>query len=264
MSADAPGFRMPELSLRVIHVWRRNMEVWRTYIYSSLVGNFLDPVFMLIGLGLGLGGFIGKIGEISYIQYLAPGMVASTAMYTAAFEGTFSAYTRMGPQRTYESIIMTPVNIEEVVLGEILWGATKAMISSCAILLIMLILGLVKSPMAVLVIPSVFVIGIMFSSMALLFTSISPSYEFFSYFFTLVLTPMFILSGIFFPLEVLPEWLLPVAWMLPLTHSAAMTRGLIMGDFSALMLLLNIAWMLIFATVAFLMASWKIRRRIIV
>ena len=250
------------LSTRFFTMWRRNFVVWLTYWRSSLVGNLLDPLFMLLGLGLGLGESIKEIGGMSYIQFIAPGVIASAGMYAATFECTFSTYTRMVPQKTFDSILMTPMTLDDVVAGEILWGATKAMESSAAILLVMVLLPMHLTPSwwALLVIPVSLLVGLMFASMALVYTSYSPAYDFFSYYFTLALTPQFLLSGIFFPIEGMPHWVQWISELMPLTHAVNLMRSLVMGWVRS-GLWLDMLWVLGFAALMYFLAARRMRRR---
>ena len=252
-----------KLTLGAVRVWRRNLRVWLTYWQASVIGNFLDPMFMLLGLGFGLGKSIERIEGLSYIQFLAPGIIASTAMYTATFENTYGTFTRMEPQKTFDSILMTPVTVEDVAAAEILWGATKAMLTSCAILLVMLALplDLVKSPWALMIPPVGLLVGLMFSTVAVLYTSYTPSYDFFSFYFTLGLTPMFLLSGIFFPLSNMPEWVQTVSWFLPLTHAVNLTRSLVMGWVEP-QLAWDAVWIAAFTAALFSLAVRRLKKRL--
>lgn len=253
------------LSLRFLKITERNFRVWLTYWRSSLVGNFLDPLFMLLGLGLGLGESIKEIGGMSYIQFIAPGIIASAGMYSATFECTFSTYTRMEPQKTFDSILMTPIMLDDIVAGEILWGAIKGLESSLAILIVMALLPMNLTPSwwGLGVIPISLLSGLMFASMALLYTSYSPSYDFFSYFFTLALTPQFLLSGIFFPLENMPSWVQFLSKFMPLTHAVNLNRSLVMGTIKG-ELWWDVLWIVIFITIMFLFALRRMRKRMMV
>ena len=251
------------LSLRVLKVWARNLKVWSKYYKASLLGNIGEPILYLAALGYGLGRFIPEIEGMPYIEFLAPGLVASAAMYSATFECTFGSFTRMTEQKTYDAIIVTPVSIEEVIAGDILWGTTKSLISGLAMVGVMALFGLIDSWMVVLVPLVVILEGLVFSSMAMLATSYSPSYEFFSYYFTLAISPMFLFSGIFFPISSLPEWAGKIAWCLPLTHVVNLTRSLFSGELGWPMLV-DLAWLALFSSVLFVLSIQKMRRRLIV
>ncbi|MEE8423967.1 MAG: ABC transporter permease [Thermodesulfobacteriota bacterium] len=253
----------PEISLRFGHVWRRNFDVWRKYYKASLVGNLGEPFLYLIALGFGVGRFIQEIEGVSYLQFIAPGLVAASAMNSASFECTFGSFTRMTVQKTFHAVVATPISMEEVVVGDIFWGASKSLLSGTVILLAVFAIGLISSPFFLLIIPLIFLVGIMFASLAMIITAIAPSYDFFSYFFTLAVSPMFLFSGIFFPLNDLPEWAQALAWMLPLTHVVNIFRSLAFGTIS-LSIFFDLLWICVFTWVVFCFSVKKVKDRLIV
>lgn len=214
----------------IIAVWQRNFLVWRKLMGASLVVHFGEPFIYLLGLGYGLGLFIGKMAGMPYLAFLASGFVASTAMNTASFEAMWSVYTRMVPQRTYEALLATPVEVDDIIIGELLWCATKSTIAGCAILIVAVFLGAVSDISAVLSIPLLFLTGFCFGAMAMVVTALAKGYEFFSYYITLVITPMFILCGVFYPTSTLPLALQGAVQFLPLTHAVALVRPLVTGQ----------------------------------
>ena len=230
MSALAGIF--PPLTHRVFRVWQRQFDVWRVYARPFLVGNVVDPIIFIVGMGLGLGGLVTGLGEGTYIEFIAPGALAFMPMYAAAFENTFGSYTRMMVQRTYDAIFMTPVTLEEIVVGEILWAGTMSIIGGLGILVVLVALGLVGSAWVLLTPVVVFLTGLAYGAMGLYYASFAPSYPFMGYFFTIVLTPMLMLSGIFFPLSQLPSTIHAIAWFFPLTHAVVLFRALVWGTVS--------------------------------
>lgn len=212
----------------------RNLRVWRTYLWASLIGNLGEPLLYLAAIGFGIGSLIGENGVygIPYDVFLAPGILVSTCMYTATFETTFGSFTRMKPQKTFDAILVTPVNIAELATGEVYSSAMKSGLGALIVLCVISAFGLVKSPLAILTIPLGFLVGYAFGALGLVFTAIAPDYSFFNYFFTLVMAPMFLLSGIFFPVSVLPEWAQILANILPLTHAVNISRSLCLGTLS--------------------------------
>ena len=210
-------------------VARRNLVVWRHYAAPSALGNFGEPVLYLLALGFGLGGIVPPIGGMSYAEFLAPGLIVSTVMYTATFEGCFGSYTRLTVQGTFEAMLATPVTVRELVAGEILFGGIKATFGAAAVLTVITLFGLVPSALAILTLPLAFVAGLMFMAMALSITALSKSYESFNYYFTLLVAPMFLFSGVFFPLDRAPSWAAALAQVLPLTHVVAISRALVRG-----------------------------------
>jgi lipooligosaccharide transport system permease protein len=225
-------------------------------------GIAVEPFIMLVGLGFGLGAYIQDFGELSYAEFLAPGVVTSYAMWHACFDSTYGAYLRMETHHIYEAVLFTPLGPEDIVVGEILWAATRGVLSSLAVLVVAAAFGLVGSPLAALAIPAAFLVGLMFASIAMLMTATASTIGAINNFFTLFLLPMFWVGGVFFPLERLPEALQVASWALPITPSVALIRGLMAGELSWWMLLWTLE-LLAFGTVALWLASRLMRRRLI-
>ncbi len=190
-----------------LRVAARNLAVWRQYATASALGNFGEPLLYLVALGYGLGRVVPPIDGQSYAEFIAPGLVVSTTMYTATFEGTFGAYTRLVTQGTFEAMLATPLTVREIVAGEVLWGGAKSTFGATVVLGVIFAFGLVPSWMCLGVLPLAFVAGLMFYAMALTATGLSKSYEFFNYYFTLLVAPMYLFSGVFFPSTVPPSGL---------------------------------------------------------
>ena len=222
-------FRLPAFSLRFIHIWRRNRLVWSKLAIPSMLGNLADPMLYMLGLGYGLGAMLPEVGGLPYIAFLAAGTVCSSTMMSASFETMYSGFSRMHVQKTWDAIMNTPVTLDDVLLGEAVWAASKSFLSGMAVLVVAWALGLIASPLALLVIPLVFLTGFAFASLGLIMTALSPSYDFFMYYFTLAITPMMLVSGVFFPVDQLPAWLQGVAQALPLSHAISIARALMNG-----------------------------------
>ncbi|MGD8311069.1 MAG: ABC transporter permease, partial [Gammaproteobacteria bacterium] len=197
-------WQLPRLRPGAIAVWRRNILVWRKLLVPAILMNFGEPVLYLLGLGFGLGRFVGEMAGMPYLVFLASGIIASSAMTTATFEGMYSVFTRMVPQKTYEAILATPLEVDDILAGEMLWCGTKSLFSGMAILAVATVLGVTSSWQALWVIPVVFLIGLCFAGPALIMSSLATNYDFFNYYFVLVITPMFVLCGVFYPLDSLP------------------------------------------------------------
>lgn len=196
---------MKPFSWRFIRVWQRNRDVFFRLWHSEAPGFVAEPIIILLAMGLGLGAYVGLVDGQRYIEFIAPGIIASYGMFSASFECTYGSFMRMEYQKTYDAIIATPLNVEDVIAGEIFWGATRSLMTGTVILAIAAAFQLVPSPWA-LVIPVVsFLAGIMFASIAILFTSIVPAIYSFNYFFTLFIMPMFFF-GERFPLPPYPRW----------------------------------------------------------
>jgi lipooligosaccharide transport system permease protein len=255
-------WRAPSLSLRFVPVWRRNFLVWRKLAFASVLGNIADPLLYMVALGYGIGAIIGDVGGMPYIAFIGTGMVCQSAMFTASFEGMYSAFSRMQMQRTWEAIINAPIALDDVVLAEWAWAATKAVMSTAAILLVLVVLGHGRTWLALGVLPVGFLVGLVFGAFGLVMNALAPGYDFFTYFFTLVLTPMLLLSGVFFPVDQLPAWLQAIASVLPLKHAIDLARPLMLGRLPA-NALLHVAVLGAYAAAAYWVALALTRRRLL-
>jgi len=196
---------------------------------SSIALNFVEPVLYLAALGLGLGAFVKDINGVPYIKYIAPGIIASSSMFAAVYECTYGTYVRMTFQKTFEAILATPVGIDELIAAELSWGATKSMFYGSIIMIVIAAFGLVDSEFIILAIPVLLLSGLIFAEISMIFTAIVPGIESFNYVFTLVMTPMFLFSGIFFPIDGLPPIVSKIAYFTPLYHLVNICRSFAAG-----------------------------------
>jgi lipooligosaccharide transport system permease protein len=235
------------------------MKTWKVNFFPPL----LEPIFFLVAMGYGLGSFVQPIQGLSYIQFIAPALVSISIMYSSFFECTYGSFVRMYFQKTFDAIIATPISIEEVIAGELLWGATRSLISSIIVLAVVGAFGLISSPLFILILLVAFLGGLMFSTIAMVFTSLAPSIDFFNYPAFLFITPMFLLSGTFFPLTSLPPFMQVFAKaFLPLTHVVNLTRGLIIGNLET-SLLISLIWIAAVTPVFFVLSINLMKRRLI-
>jgi lipooligosaccharide transport system permease protein len=218
-------------------VFRRNLLVWRKLLVPSLVGNIAEPLITLVAFGYGLGALVGQMqlgGQaVPYILFLASGAICMSAMNAASFEALYSAFSRMHVQRTWDGIMNAPVQLDDVVMAEMLWAAFKSLFTTTVILGVMLALGISTSPWLLLAWPLLGLVGIVFSSIALIFNALAKGYDFFTYYFTLFLTPTMFVSGVFFPREQLPGFMQAFAQWLPLTAAVELIRPLFLGQLPA-------------------------------
>ncbi|TCP20367.1 ABC transporter permease [Simplicispira metamorpha] len=230
-------WRLPEVSGRWWPVFLRNLLVWRKLAIPSLVGNIAEPLMWLVAFGYGMGALVGQLqvgGQpVPYILFLASGSICMSAMNAASFEALYSAFSRMHVQKTWDGIMNAPVSLDNIVLAEMLWAAFKALFTVTAILGVMLALGISHSPKLLVAWPVLLGVGVMFSSIALIFNALAKGYDFFTYYFTLVLTPMMFLSGVFFPREQLPPLVRHISDWLPLTNAVELVRPLFMDQWPA-------------------------------
>jgi lipooligosaccharide transport system permease protein len=252
----------PMLSLRFIPVWQRHFLVWRKLAIPSILGNLADPLIMLFGLGYGLGAVLGSIGGSSYFAFLAAGFLASSTMYAASFEALFSAFSRMHVQRTWEAIVNAPMTLDDVLAGEWAWAASKAFAAGACMLLVVGIAGYASFPTALATLPVIVLLGLAFGALALSVNALASGYDFFSYYMTLALTPMMMLSGVFFPIDPLPPAVQAVAKAFPLYHGVQLVRPLLQGALPEA-ILLHAGVLVGYAMAGFYAATVLTRRRLL-
>jgi lipooligosaccharide transport system permease protein len=216
----------PRIALRV---WLRDAINFSNLWRGALLPTFLDPLFYLLAMGFGLGTYLASVQGISYKDFIAPGLVASAAMWAASFETTYNIYIKMKEARLYDAMVATPVEVPDVVGGELAWAATRSLVYGAAFLVVITLFGLVDSWWAIAVPPFLFVGGLCFASIGMLFTVLINKIDLYSYFFTLFITPMFLFAGIFFPLDKLPDAVEVLAWFTPLYHLVNVVRELCTG-----------------------------------
>lgn len=255
-----PLYAAPRVSWRFWPVLLRNWLVWRKLAVPSMIGNIAEPLITLVAFGYGLGSLVGQVQGLPYIEFLASGSVAVSAALAATFEALYSAYSRMQVQRTWESIMNAPVSLDDIVFAEMLWAALKALFSVSAILVVIFLLGISRAPTLLLALPVLGFVGITFASIALVFNALAKGYDFFTYYFTLVLTPMTFLSGVYFPIGQMPPWLQQVAHVLPLTAAVELVRPLVLGNWP-LHVWQPLAILVAYATSGYFIALVLTRRR---
>ena len=241
-------------------VWRRNFLVWRKLIAAAVLSNLADPLIMLFGLGYGLGALLPSVEGMSYIAFFAAGQLCTATMFTASFESMFSGFARMQGQKTWDAILYAPLTIDDIVAGEIVWAASKAWLTGSTILGVAAVFGLATSPGVLLALPAAFLVGLAFSAMGLVMCVLARGWDFFSYYMTLVMTPMMMISGVFFPAEQLPAPLVAIAKALPLYHGVHIVRPLVAGAPPA-DLWLHVAVLLAYAAAGYAAAIYFARRR---
>ena len=224
----------PRLSMRWWPVFQRNLLVWRKLALPSLLANIGEPLLWLVAFGYGLGAMVGRVPthgqEVPYILFLASGSICMSAMNVASFEALYSAFSRMHVQKTWDGILNTPISLDDVVLAEMLWAGFKALFSVIAILGVMLALKISLSPKLILVPPILLIAGVTFASMALVFNAKAKGYDFFTYYFAVLLSPMMFLSGVFFPRTQLPAFAQAITDWLPLTAAVELVRPLFLDQ----------------------------------
>jgi len=258
--------RIMNLSWRFIRVWNRNLVVYRKIWLVNFLVPLLEPFLYLTAFGVGLGAMIGKVQyngqELSYVAFIAPGLLAITIMYNSFFENTYASFVRMYYQKTFDAMMATPLSLEDIIAGEIFWGATKSAIAASVMLIVISLFGLAHFPHGLLVLPMSFLGGLAFGTVGMVFTGIIPTIDMFNLPIFLFISPMFLFSGTFFPISALPGWAQLLSSALPLTHLVNLCRSFCLGelppDFA-----LGVAYITIILVVFFPVAMYVMRKRLI-
>lgn len=253
---------MDRAGIRWYSVWRRNALAWQKSACTALLGGFVEPLLYLLALGYGLGVFIHNAEEVSYSVFLTSGILSSSAMNAATFEGLYLAYTRMEVLRTWDGMLSAPLDISDIVIGEVLWMGTKSMLSAGLILLVTTALKLTVEWSACWVLLVTFVAGLCFGGMALLVTSFARSYQFFVYYITLVITPMTLLSGVFFPFLSLPVPIRAGMVCLPLYHLVETVRSLTSGH-TKIGIFAHIMVLILYTGITIRVTIWQLQKRLL-
>jgi lipooligosaccharide transport system permease protein len=218
------GWRAHKVLERDILVYRRN--------WSIIVSGFFEPVFYLLGIGFGLGTLVGDVGDIPYAAFVAPGLMATTAMNGALMESTFNLFFKLKYARTFDAILSTPLGPADVAVGEVSWSLTRGLIYAIGFLLVMLVLGLVLAPTAILAIPAALLVGLAAASVGMAATTWMRKWQDFDL-ISVITTPMFLFSGTFFPISVYPDWLRMLVELTPLYRGVHLLRACTTGTLEA-------------------------------
>lgn len=253
----------PDLSWPlVVKVLHRNLLVFKKNWKANIMFNFIEPLLYLWALGFGLGAYVSQISGLSYIDYLAPALIASSAMFATTYEMTYGSFTRMGHQKIFHGMVATPVSMDDVVMGEILYGTLKGVLYGLVFFLVVALFGLVKSPWALLLPLPLALMVMSFSIISLIWTSIAPNYDSFGYFFTLFISPMFLFAGVFFPVENLPAGLRFLPWCTPLYHAVEVIRPLLHGQ-AAWSMLADLSWLAVFVLLTVRIPLVMVKKRLV-
>lgn len=258
--------RMSNISWRFLSVWRRNLIVYRKIWKVNFLVPLLEPAFYILAFGLGFQGLIGELSyggtSLTYTQFMAPALIAISIMYNSFFETTYASFVRMYYQKTFDGMMTTPLSLEEIILAEIVWSATKAAAAALLMSLVLGLFGFVAFPLGLLVVPLAFLGGLAFGAIGMFFTGITPSIDMFNLPIFLFITPMFLFSGTFFPVGGLPSWAQSAALLFPLYHLVELTRYCCLGRMETNPLL-SLGYLLVFMLIFLVLALTSMRRRLI-
>jgi lipooligosaccharide transport system permease protein len=253
-------------SWRFLRVWERNLVVYQKIWKVNFITPLLEPLFYIMAFGLGFSGLIGTVRyaglALSYTAFIAPALIATAVMWNAFFETTYGSFVRMYYQKTFDGMLSTPLSLEEIIIAEIVWSATKAVGAAAVMLLVLGVLGYVRFPLGLLLIPVALLGGLAFGAVGMFFTGIVPTIDMFNLPIFLFVTPMFLFSGTFFPISNLPLWAQPVALVFPLYHLTELARCFSLGARETPPVL-SILYLLLFFVIFALLALRAMRRRLI-
>jgi lipooligosaccharide transport system permease protein len=241
-------------------VWQRNWLVYKRLWHRSLAFGFLQPVLFLTAMGIGIGTLIGTdtaaFGGFDYIDWLGPGLLAASAMQTATFESTYPIMNKIMWGRNYEAMLSTPLGIRSIVGGELAWSAFRIGTLAVVFLVVLVLFGVPRTPLAVLAVPFTILIGLAFSACLIAFTATQKNDVGFSAIFRFVINPLFLFSGTFFPLSQLPDQVEWVPWLTPLFHGVELVRGAILGTLDPIAASVHLAYLL----AMFALGAWLAER----
>lgn len=221
------------ISYRVYFVWLRNLVSYQRFILPTFIASLGEPLLYLVAMGIGLGSYMGLINGMPYLKFIGPGLLVSSAMFAAAYECTFGAFVRMTMEKVYNAQLVTPLSVEEVIAGEIFWGMTRSIISGLIMFIVLMFFGITKINALPMLLLLWLALGFISGSISMVVTAYAPNFDFFTYYMELFISPMFLFSGIFFPLDKFPAVAKIIANFLPLTHAVALSRAIVYNTYNS-------------------------------
>jgi lipooligosaccharide transport system permease protein len=212
---------------RAHKVLERNVIVYRRG-WTIIVSGFFEPLFYLLGIGFGLGALVGDVGDIPYAAFVAPGLMATAAMNGAIFESTFNVFFKLKYAKTYDAIVATPMAIGDVAVGEVGWSLIRGGLYAAGFLVVMVLLGLARSPLAILAVPGALLVGFAFAAVGMAVTTWMRTWQDFDLVFVIIL-PLFLFSATFYPLSAYPEPIATIVGLTPLFQGVDLLRQLTTG-----------------------------------
>ena len=251
-------------ALRIV---QRNALVYRRAWQGSLFMSFLQPMLFLLAMGVGLGGLVDQGGAalpggIGFLEFLAPGLLAASCMQTATFESSFPIAGKMTWRRTYEAITATPMRSVDLVLGELVWIGLRLLTVAVAFTAVIAAFGVPRSPLVLLAIPAAVLTGLAFSAPLIAYAATFKNTDNFNVVFRFIITPLFLFSGVFFPLPRLPDSLRAAAWFTPLFHGVELVRGLTLGTLASPAWIIHVVYLVAMLAAGIAAAVWTFERRL--
>jgi lipooligosaccharide transport system permease protein len=258
-----PSRLHPTLASRLGSVWYRHFRTYTRDIVSNGFPPFMEPLIFLAGMGLGMANYVPRFAGMSYLQFLATGLVMTSAMFTASFECTYGTFVRLEFDKVYDGMLAAPLSVADVIVGEALWAGTKGAFFSLAVLVIISLFGIVNFFTALLTPLVGFLTGFLFAGIALLVTSFVKNLNQFNFYFSGLLSPMFMFCGTIFPVANLPRSLQIVAEFLPLTHPVRLGRVAVLASGWTPILFLDLLYILGLTAVVLFLAVKRLERRMV-
>ena len=208
------------------HIVRRNWVVYRKDFLANISPSLADPAFIMVALGFGLGGYISSVKGVSYMQFLAPGLTVATTLFTSFFETSYGFYVRMTYENVFKAMLTTPIGVAQVVIGEFLWVGLKGAFMSGGVAIVLGLFGMAKNPMLLPLIPLMgFLVGMTCGAIGLIASALVRNINQFQTVYSFLISPLYFLSGIFFPIDEAPLPLQILASLFPLTHGVHMAQA---------------------------------------
>lgn len=252
------------LSYRIYYVFLRNLVSYKRFVVPTFLVSLIEPLFYLITFGIGMGAYMGQFGGKPYLYFLVPGVLVSSVMMSSTFECLYGTFVKMIHEKLYDSLIATPVSAEDAVAGDIAWAVFRGLVSGSLMMLVAILMGIIPGSLlsSLLLLLLMIFVGILFASLAMIVTSVSPSFDFFNYYTELIITPMLFFSGVFFPLDRFPAWMKTLSNFMPLTHAVKISRAVFSGEYES-GLILNFLVILVLEMIAFYIGIKMMKRRLI-
>jgi len=252
------------LSYRIYYVFLRNLVSYKRFVVPTFLVSLVEPLFYLITFGIGMGAYMGQFGGKPYLYFLVPGVLVSSVMMSSTFECLYGTFVKMIHEKLYDSLIATPVSAEDAVAGDIAWAVFRGLVSGSLMMLVAILMGIIPGslPSLLLLLLLMIFVGILFASLAMIVTSVSPSFDFFNYYTELIITPMLFFSGVFFPLDRFPAWMKTLSNFMPLTHAVKISRAVFSGEYDS-GLILNFLVILVLEMIAFYIGIKMMKKRLI-
>lgn len=254
--------RLPTSWSSIQNVWLRNFRHFRKAWMANVFWIILEPLFFLLAIGYGIGSFIPDISGYSYVEFFFPALLCISSMMISFFEGTYGNFSKLTYQKTYSTMLLTPLETKHIVIGEILWGASKGTLSALGVSLVASIFGHLNGWMIIPALMVIFISSFLFSGLGMLVTSFVKNYDGIIYPTSGLMVPMSLFSGTYFPLEQIAVGLKYASYILPLTHSVVVVRGLFLEQFQWIWLI-NILVLLILCYVITKSAIKRIDQKLI-